>query len=427
MAKPNPDHREQVEFKFGPKERSLLDDLQLNQTFKTGGGIISDIGQGINSVISPFVNGGDAGLVMALATAYIVDDRMDLKSTEQLNEFLGSIQLYAGPDFGIYPSVLGMGAPVCFCRPEDFPAIPKHWNRSLQQDAPWNIWGEVDENFVGPIPLEDIPPGLREWNDTLKWRWINEQGPNIDASRSGPWRSISEVEQYCFENNLNILPWMTLIPESPALTYDDQIPPVQDWPDGLTNLYRFDQINGLNDANIVNIVFVWNNQMSVYGELWRTWSIQARYQLFKLCGGKPRSELDSLSDLLSALSISIPGAGLMNDVVDFITPDRADASDVLQVLETMGGHGVLSIIPSSIAESMRDAGVQTSEEMYLHTQSVEYPMTVKWPVWSTPPKSIYKYETIHSTVEAIKILIPWYLGTKFTIQAASAAGSIIPG
>ena len=427
MPKPKPDHREQVELKFGPKERRLLDDFQLNQTFKTGGGVLADLGQGISSVISPFINGGDAGLVMALAGAYIADDRLDLQSTKQLNEFLGTLQLYAGPDFGIYPSVFGLGAPVCFCRPEDFPAIPKHWNKSLQQDAPWNIWGEVDENFVGPIPLEDIPPGLREWNDTLKWRWINEQGPNIDASRSGPWRSIAEVEQYCFDNNLNILPWMTLIPETPALTYDDDIPPISDWPNGLQKKYRFDHIIGLNENNIVNIVLVWNNQMAVYGHVWHTWSIEARYSLYKLCGGKPRTEMDSLTDLLRELNVSIPGAGLMNDVLDAVSRDKAPASDVLQVLEMMGGHGVLSMVPNWLAQEMREEGIQTTDEIYEHTQSLEYPMTVQWPVDATPPKSIYKYETIHSTVEAIKILIPWYLGTKFTIQAASAAGSIIPG
>ena len=446
MPIPKPDHRQSVELKFSKKEREFVDDWNLRQTVKAGGSVLSDLGSGLSSIISPFVSGGDAGLVMALAAAYIADDRLDLKTTDQLNQFLGTTLLYGGPKFGVYPSVFSAGGPVCFCDPEDFPEIPKHWISTPSQH-PWEIWPDeaFEDTFLdkiidwmrteeqeeysgqGPVDIRDVRREFQTWTSALKLRWMAEFGRIIDPNRSGPWRSLDEIVQHCFDNDMNSIPWLTLKATKPALTYDDPIPHLDEavWTPALFEKYRFDQIDGLNASNEHFIVRVWNNQIEMYALAWQQFTTSARYILFKGCGGKPRSEIDSLADLLSKMSVSIPGAEMMNDVVDFVSDPfgggDASPSQMLYVLER-AGFGKTSIV-----EKLRAAGVQTPDEILQYEQSMEYPMFVKWPVWSQPPKSIYKLEAIHSTVECIKVLIPWYLGTKFAIEGAKAAGGIIPG
>jgi hypothetical protein len=403
MAKPKPDHREQVEVKFGAKERRLLDDLQLNQSFKTGGALVSDLTSGISSIISPFLSGGDAGLLMALLGSFVVDSKLDDKTEVQLGQFLNSIQLYPADAVGAYPSTIPQdigpffgltGTPVIFCNPLDFPELPNRW--SSEVSVP------VSEFFSDIPPLSFSTIHLHQWTQINKQRFWEMINPRMLPGFEG--NSLNDYIEYCRERGLNDIPWMTLIPATDAATYSSTPPTIEDIQNrGLSEKYNLHQLRGEWEPYTVT---VWDHAVEAFQIHWENMPTSEKILIFLRCGGSRREQLDSLGDLLAAINLP----------------------NIPNMIPSMS-----SIIGYASGPAMRLSGAVESaaeqqQNMQNYTASLDRvrPYCV-WPAISYPPKSIYKYETLHTLIEAIKIGVPWYLGTKLAIQAAGAAGSIIPG
>ena len=412
MAKPKPDHREQVEVKLGQKERTLLDDFQMTQTFKAGGGIFSDLGQGIGSVLSAFTTGGDAGLLMALGAAYIVDERLDLKSDKDLQEWLNNYQLYSGPKYGIYPSVLpnrngGYGGPVCFVDPADFT------QDYYQYDAKnyGTMWGS------GSAATNDAYSEIMAaYNNQMEHYRLHLETAEQQGAVNKPQPPAAPLP---FDDKS--WPWWIFVP---ALTYDDPCPQELGIYSHLRMKYNMDLVLGGEGKNN-DIIFVWNNQMEYYGELWNQLSPDVKMAMYIQGGGTTRTEVDSLMQILGSLDNLIPGAGAIQEIVEGGAGLLQEVGETTLDLYKWGskklkrlGHYFANPTPT-ITTSQSSSPAEPVTTYYVPEAGY-----VEWPVWAMPPKNLYKFQTIHTTVEVIKVCIPWYLGTKFAI---SAAGAIIPG
>lgn len=88
MAKPKPDHREQVELKFGQKERQLIDDMMLTQQVRAGANTVVGLAGAVLSGVAGFLS-SDAGMVGAYAVAETIDNVLDESDRVGVTEWLG--------------------------------------------------------------------------------------------------------------------------------------------------------------------------------------------------------------------------------------------------------------------------------------------------------------------------------------------------
>ena len=130
-----------------------------------------------------------------------------------------------------------------------------------------------------------------------------------------------------------------------------------------------------------------NNQFENYATQWSTLDAETKMKVYEAAGGTPRADISNLNDVLAKITPN--GVSLPSSPLDAATQLAGAAGYTIPATSYNPGlpHG-------------------------------------KWPVLATPPKSLYKYQTLHTLTEVIKVCIPWYLGTKFAI---AGAGAIIPG
>lgn len=471
MGKKPVDNLTGIRVELNQKERDFLEDLSLRQTFKTGGGILSDLGGGINSILTPFLNGGDAGLLGLWAASYVADSKLDDNVRNQLKDYLDSIQLYDDEAIGCYPNAFQVrGTAVCFCDPSDFPAIAKHWENTVQV-WPWEIWpldayentylddlidwmrqndesDDEDDGKQGPYNIQDVRRDFRTWSSSLKQRWFREFGADYGRdyapNRGGPWRSMDELLEHAFRESNDVIPWLTLREEIPGLTYDDDPPMLQGidlkryWGPALFNKYGFyrlrdfimeeipatDSAPAFFDGNYHLVRLVWRDPATIdrFKIQWRSGlSRQGRMNLYDVSAGRRREQIEDLKGVLKAMSVTIPEMPSMEGFVDFITPDFLSGDDnmTLEQIQQIPGLG------GDVLRAITNATEILREQEAIQAIAEDFPLLqCNWPTWKNPPKSIYKFETIHSIVEISKVLIPWYIGAKMTI---AATGAVIPG
>lgn len=386
MPKPKPDHREQVEFKLGVKERQYLEDLGLRQTIVGAGNTASNLGTGIGSLISPFVSGGDAGLLMALVTAHCVDSKLDDTTDAQLLAFLDSVELYPQGATGPYPSSIAMdihplllvrGWPVIFADPADFPGLPNRWAGD-NSDPPRN-------HGLGRGDFASLQ-GL-VWTESMKQQWYqNKRGGSFEGS-------LNQYIAYCLENLLDVIPWLRLIPATTDATYASTPPTVEEIRmRGLWDKYRMNAAQGTWQDNN-HYVIVWNDTVETYQTSWVNLNPDDKLKMFQYCGGSKRKEIDSLGDLLAVINLNIPGVEGIGNLFSAGQDALTEA-----VTNVAGTQDYSDYSPSIITNRPRSL----------------------WPALAYPPNSIYKYELLHTIIESIKVAVPWYLGTKFAIAGVSA-------
>lgn len=414
MPKPKPDHREQVEFKLGVKERQFLEDLGLRQTIGAAGQTASNLGSGLSSIISPFISGGDAGLVMALIASHVIDTRLDDTTDEQLLNFLDSLTLFRADSVGVYPSPIALtlptlgevrGWPVIICDPADFPGMPARFV-SDGSDIPRNHGlgrGDAPSMF-GVV-----------WTQTMKEAWFRKQFhssvrdgvrvPGLEFTGT-----LTEYIAYCLENLLDVIPWLRLVPETSDADYSSTPPTLNEISKrGLNEKYRISDAKNIIDPDDQNLdtsnpkyLIVWNDIISEYQSIWSNLTGYEKMDMYGYCGGGKRTQITSLSDILANINLSIP---VVSEALDLIS----EPTDTISRLPGM--------VSKAIAAQAAAAGaVPWSLRPYS-----------AWPHLAIPPSSIYKYEVIHAMVESVKVAIPWYLGTKFAIEGAKALGGILPG
>lgn len=418
MGKKPVDRLEGLRIELNKKEREFLDDLAMRQTFKTGGSIIADLGSSASSILSAFTSGGDAGLLLALGGAYVVDSRLDLKSDQDLIDFISSINLYNdGPGYGIYPSVIpnrngGYGGPVCFVNPADLPGDRYEYDDSRYGPRIPDTSG-VNEPYQRIVDIYE--ENLANWEETMQTVPASQVNKPAKPVPPKPFNDPS-------------WPWWNFIP---GLTYSDPCPQdVNDYPVELMMRYNIHLVLG-GTRRYDDIVFCWDDQIEHYSMLWTNLNPDAKYAMFLQGGGKGREEIDSLSDVLSAVNAAIPGMSQISDAVSTATDVVMDVGEGAVDLVKWGykryrkyKRYFANPTPEVTTSTTADTSTSTTGTETYYDEPAGY---VEWPVWAHPPKSLYKFQTIHSTVEIVKILIPWYLGTKFAIEAAKAAGEIIPG
>lgn len=402
MGKKPVDRLEGLRIELNKKEREFLEDLALRQTFQTGGSVISDLGSATSSILSAFTNGGDAGLLLALGAVYVADSKLDLKTDKDLENWLNNFQLYSAQRYGIYPSVIpnennGYGGPVCFVDPDDFPGDYYRLDTTK--------YGQVEGSGEGQsnAPYRRI---MATYHEQIEAGTRTAPKPLPFDDKSWPW-------------------WIYV----PGISYDDPVP--QELGEygraGLATKYNFDLVLG-GHGKLNDIVFVWNNQFDHYADLWTNLSPQIKMAMYIQGGGETRTEIDSLIDVLGAIDNVIPGASVVREVASasagFFVEVGSDVVDTYQWAEKKVrkfGRWFANPTPSVTVSQPADASGAVT------TTYVPEAGYVAWPSWAMPPNNLYKLQTIHSTVEVVKVLIPWYLGTKFAIEAAKAAGEIIPG
>jgi len=419
MAKAKPDHREQIELKLSNKEREFIDDWQLRRSFATAGNLASDAAGAVGQLIAPFTTAGDAGLLAALIGSYVLDNYLDERSDEALLDYLGGIHnIFADKQGviknGVYP----------------FPSNDSAQSLLIAVDPNGYgpVEGEWDQNQFPPNPLEG-EWWFYQWGETRKKEWLEENYPYEPPAKYGParypeneWaRTPRSAELYARTEHLpNLLPWYEYHEGHDGYSPTGNVPTLRHLGWGATrvktgwvSLWDTENANQIiefrargSEALQPHVVVVWNTQehMQPYIDMWTAMSPQDRLILFLANGGKPRQELDSLKDLLNSAFGGIPGAGVIEDIADFATPEGNPTSGPL-----------LAAVQSVIEHQAEQAGnIALSELPKL------------WPVIYDPPKSIYKLEGLHKLSEAIKLTIPWYFGIKFAIQATSAVGELLP-
>ena len=477
MPKKPPDHREQLEVKFARPERENLELLAGAQVGKAAGGVIAGIGQGFSNVVTPFLNGGDAGLIGAWIASLVIDQQLDDRAQESLENYIGNISNpYEGIQYGPAPAPVmtenGYVPTLIICDPADFGAIPSrcidiptlkltyrwtqenedlfgvlgplgNWSNQprgfmgLPASQSTNYWYRTSDRYMTQVGGQSWPgweivldqgtgmlnPGfyveevdtLRFWTESEKNAWVlilrgqNELG--------NAWRRLIGEDPIPWVDPRTTCdaPWQEEEPARPALTLNDPITyeDVERW--GLLEKYGV-------DGNHEAYTFVWNTNLQQYISTWQSLSLESKLEIYSALGGKGRIQTEDLDDILSALNVSIPGMGALQTLVGGVENVVEFAGDAVSAVtnldETFAG-----LIQSATHHYYGGGGSSSSGTV----QPLTRPPLPPWPKKFTPPKSIYRFAMIHRITEHVKILIPWYIGAKFTIQAAGAFGEILPG